>query len=82
MNFLIIDMALRLYCLKLGRNRPINETFILIILCFLCEGDCLGTYCDYKVNPHLCSPKALRHVQNSGNQYFSDPYLDEMDVFT
>jgi len=38
------------------------------------DADCLGSFCDLKFHPPVCSPKALIHVDNSGKHYFSDPY--------
>jgi len=36
--------------------------------------DCLGSFCETKFLPHVCSPKTLRHVQKSGKYYLSDPF--------
>lgn len=38
------------------------------------DDDCLGSRCEKKFNPKICSPKTLRHVQNSGRYYLSDPF--------
>ena len=36
--------------------------------------DCLGSFCDFKFHPPVCSPKTLVHVKKSGAYYFSDPF--------
>lgn len=39
------------------------------------DDDCLGSRCDMHSNPHMCEPKTLRHIINSGSLYKSNPYL-------
>lgn len=41
-----------------------------------CGGNenCLGSFCDSHFRPPMCSPKTMRHVDNSGAFYFSDPF--------
>ena len=38
------------------------------------NSDCLGSYCDFRLNPQVCAPKSARHVQLSGKHYFDDAY--------
>ena len=38
------------------------------------DDDCLGSFCDFKFKPPVCSPKSMVHVQKSGAFYFSDPF--------
>ena len=38
------------------------------------DADCLGSFCDIKFKPPVCSPKSMVHVQKSGYFYFSDPF--------
>ena len=42
----------------------------------ICSSDlnCLGSFCDFKFHPPVCSPKTLVHVQRSGKFYYSDPF--------
>ena len=36
---------------------------------------CLGTFCDSRFRPPICSPITLKHVYGNGKDYFSDPYI-------
>lgn len=38
------------------------------------DNDCLGSFCDVKFHPSMCSPKAMVHVEKTGRFYFSDPF--------
>lgn len=39
----------------------------------ICKTDetCLGSFCNLRFRPHVCSPKTLTHVISSGKNYFS-----------
>ena len=38
------------------------------------DSDCLGSVCNFHFNPHVCQPKTIKHITNSGAYYLTNPW--------
>lgn len=72
-----VDPTLPIPSRVYGNNLMFPATFDVTKTSFsICSSDvdCLGSFCDKKVHPHVCSPKSYIHIQRSGSHYFDVPF--------
>lgn len=74
------------YCFESGENAPVRVYGNKVIwprsfdvpqtnvsICSS-DSDCLGSVCDIHFRPHICQPKTLKHIENSGKYYKTNPF--------